>query len=85
MPAPAPRRPDEAGPSRAVPEEDSSDVLTEEDWRVTVTNIYGDQFTHQFQPALEADSSRRPVEVSVDTRFQTLSHILHSDILQFSG
>ena len=46
MLAPAPRRPDEAGLSRAVSEEDSSDVLTEENWRVTVTDIYGDQFTH---------------------------------------
>ena len=48
---------DEAGPSQAVPDEDSDDVLTEEDWGVTVTDIYGDQFTHHFQPVPEVDSS----------------------------
>ena len=58
MPTPAPKRHDEAGPSRAVPDEDSGDALTEEDWRVTVTDIYGDQFSHHFQPVPEVDSSR---------------------------
>ena len=72
MPTPTPKRHDEAGPSRAVPDEDSGDALTEEDWRVTVTDIYGDQFTHHFQPAPEVDSSRRPVEVSTNSSVQIL-------------
>ena len=63
---------DEAGPSRAsagfdemVHDEGSGDRLTEDDWRVTVTDIYGEQFTHHFQPAPEVDSSGWPTEVSI--------------------
>ena len=33
---------DEAGPSQAVLDKESGDVLTEEDWRVMVIDIYGD-------------------------------------------
>ena len=47
----------ETGPSRAVPDEESDDGLTEDDWRVTVTDIYSDQFTHYFQPIPKVDSS----------------------------
>ena len=54
-PTRAPRRHDGAGPSRA--DEKFVDGLTEEDWWVTVTDIYGDQFTHQLQPLPEVDSS----------------------------
>ena len=85
MPAPTQRKHDEEGPSRAVPDEDSDDVLTEEDWQVTVTDIYGDQFTHHFQPAPEIDSFGRPVEVSPNSLVQILNHILPSDILQLTG
>ena len=84
-PAPAPKGHDEVGPSRAVPDEDSDDVLTEKDWRVTVTDIYGDQFTHHFQPTPEIDSSSRSVEVSPNSLIQILNRILHSDILQLAG
>ena len=63
---------DEVGPSRAsagfdetVPDEGFGDGLTEKDWWVTVTDIYGEQFTHHFQPAPEVDSSGRPMEVSI--------------------
>ena len=56
-PTPVPERHDKVGPSWAVPNEESDDVLTEEDWRVTVTDIYGDQFTHHFWPVLKVDNS----------------------------
>ena len=75
-PTSVPGKHDEAGLSQAEPDEDSGNVLTEEDWRVTVTDIYGDQFTHHFQPVLEIDSSGRPVGVSTDTLTQILNHIL---------
>ena len=80
-PAPTPKGHGEAGHSRAVPDEDSDDVLTEKDWRVTVTDIYGDQFTHHFQPTPEIDSSSRSVEVSPNSLVQILNRILHSVIL----
>ena len=73
-PAPVPRRHDETGPSRAsarydkaVPSEGSDDGPTEEHWRVTVTDIYGDQFTHHFLPVPEVDSSGWPAKVCMST------------------
>ena len=78
-PAPALKRQDGAGPSRAVPDEEYGDGLTEEDWRVTVTDIYGDQFTHHFQLVPVVDNSGQPVEVSIGTFTCILSCILYSE------
>ena len=63
---------DEGGPSRASAGYDEAyyggryeDGPTDDLWRVTVTDIYGDQFTHQLQLVPEVDSFGRSVEVSI--------------------
>ena len=73
-PAPVSGRHDAASRSRAsteydeaVPEERSNDEPTEEHWRVTMTDIYGNQFTHHLQPVPEVYSSGQPVEVCMST------------------
>ena len=85
-PAPAPRKHDEAGPSQAVPDDELGDELTEDDWKVTVTDIYGDQFTHHFQPVPEVDSSGRPAEVGIGSFTLNSKLILcNLSILQLAG
>ena len=87
-PVPAPRKHDhdEAGPSQAVPDDELGDELTEDDWRVTVTDIYGDQFTHHFQPVPEVDSSGRPAEVSIGSFILVSKLIFYNlSILQLAG
>ena len=77
VPAPASQEYDDAGPSRtsgrydeaerdeAHSGERSEDGPTKEHWRLTVSEIYRDQFTHHFQPVPEVDSSSWPAEVNI--------------------
>ena len=53
---------------------------------MTVTDIYGDQFTHHFQPVPEVDSSGRPAEVSTGS-FTLISKLIFCNlsILQLAG
>ena len=69
-PALAPMKDNKPSPNRAAARDDElvssrglEDGPTEEDWRITLQDVYGGEFTHHIQPIPETGSSDRPIEV----------------------